>query len=198
MSLALTIRQTICLPGESLFAEDRRKDRTWQYMEYSYDNRRWISIRDRRYKYNYYYGGGCEELFDLDVDPDETTNLLAGGTPEDLAQVRLALRAKLVEYEAAWGLEGYVHGGTLLAGPHYEPHPQRNEAFPRFPDQIMDAHERAATNSLFDEVLEAVAAEPAVRLRDLDVAAWQAKGGFTDAQIEELLARDDQKHLQEP
>lgn len=182
------------LPGESLLSPVRGKDRRWQYMEYSFDNRRWISIRNQRYKYNYYYGGGCEELFDLVADPGEVTNLLAAGTPGELSDVRIEMRTKLTEYEAEWGLEGYVRDGELLAGPPYEPHPQRNEAFPRFPDQIMDPNEKAGMNELFDEVLEAVAREPIVHLRDLDIVAWQAKGGFSDEQIVQLLASDDQRH----
>ena len=50
-------------------------------------------------------------------------------------------------------------------------------------------------NTLFDEVLSAVADEPVVKLRELDVSAWQAKGGITDADIESPLARDDQKTM---
>jgi len=167
-------------------------------MEYSFDNRRWISIRNQRYKYNYYYGGGWEELFDLAADPGETTDLLAAGVPDELAEIRAELRAKLTEYEARWGLEGYVSDGELLAGPPYEPHPQRNEAFPRFPAQIMDPAEKTAMNDLFDEVLAAAAREPVVHLRDLDIAAWQAKGGFSDEQIEALLQADDRRHQPNP
>ena len=103
------------------------------------------------------------------------------------------MRAKLVEYESRWGLEGYVHDGELLAGPPYEPHPQRNEAFPRFGEQIMDAEEKAGMKPIFDEVLAAVANEPIVKLRELDIGAWQAKGGFTDGAIGLLLAEDERK-----
>ena len=82
---------------------------------------------------------------------------------------------------------------NFLSGPPYEPHPQRNEAFPKFPVQIMDPAERAQMNSVFEEVLQAVANEPVVRLRELDIAAWQAKGDFSDEQIEQLLQADDRK-----
>ena len=101
------------LPGESLLTDSGEKERDWQYMEYSFDNRRWISIRNRRYKYNYYYGGGYEELFDLETDPHETKNLLWDGIPGGLADIRLELRQKLIEYESRWGLEGYVRDGEL-------------------------------------------------------------------------------------
>ncbi len=179
------------LPGESLLAESGAKERDWQYMEYSFDNRRWISIRNRRFKYNYYYGGGAEELFDLVADPYETRNLLWNDVSSELEPIRTELRAKLIEYETGWGLAGYVSDkGELLAGPPYEPHPQRNEAFPRFPGQIMDPTEKAQMNDLFDEVQTAIAKEPVVQLNQLDIAVWQAKGGFSDEAITKLIHSD--------
>ena len=54
--------------------------------------------------------------------------------------------------------------------------------------------EAAAMNSYLDEVAQAVAREPVVKLRDLDVAAWQAKGGFSDEEIRQLLEVDDHRH----
>jgi len=186
---------TCPVPGESLLGKEMRKDRSYQYMEYAQDNRRWISIRDRAYKYNYYYGGPCEELFDMENDPRETTNLLAHGMPEGLALVRERLRRQLVTYEREWGLEGYTSGDDLKWGAPYTPHPQRNEAFPRFPSKITDPVERAQMNQFLDEVLAAVAKEPVVRLRDLDIAPWQRKGGFTDEQVRWLLEADDHRDV---
>lgn len=188
----------LSLSGESLFASQPVKDRSAQFTEYSFENRRWISIRTNRYKYNYYYGGAREELFDLTSDPHETVNLLAEGVAPDVAELRDDLRRRLVEHEARWGLAGYVQDGELLRGPPYEPHPQRNEAFPRFPGQIMDEKEREGMNDLLAEVLMAVAHEPVVKLRELDIGAWQAKGGFTDDQIAAFLACDDARHPSSP
>ncbi len=186
--------QPEALPGESLLATAPVRKRTAQFTEYSFDNRRWISLRTAAYKYNYYYGGAAEELFDLRCDPHETTNLLAQGVPVEWTAVRASLRRRLTEHEQQWGLPGYVADGELLSGPPYVPHPQRNEAFPRFPSQIMEPAERASMNELFDEILAAVANEPIVRLRELDVAAWQANGDFGDSEIVALLARDDERH----
>jgi hypothetical protein len=180
----------ISLPGESLFCKQPGKDRTCQYLEYSFDNRRWISMRNKTHKYNYYYGGGFEQLFDMQNDPYETTNLLAGEITPEVGAIRAKLKAKLLEYEQTWGLEGYTTGDDLKKGEPYIPHPQRNEAFPRFPAQIMDKAEKAQMNDLFDEVLQAVAKEPVVKLHELDLAAWQEKGGFSDETIKQLLERD--------
>jgi hypothetical protein len=181
----------ITLPGESLFSESKTKDRAWQYLEYSYDNRRWISIRNDAFKYNYYYGGGFEQLFDMLSDPYETTNLLAGEIAPELAAIKAELKATLLAYEKRWGLAGYTTGDDFKVGEAYMPYPQRNEAFPRFPAQMMDESEKAQMNDLFDEILLAIAREPVVKLRELDMAAWQNVGNFSDEAIEKLLATAD-------
>jgi arylsulfatase A-like enzyme len=175
------------LPGESLFSESKTKDRAWQYLEYAYDNRRWISIRNDAYKYNYYYGGGFEQLFDMLSDPYETTNLLAGEIAPKLAAIKAELKATLLAYEKRWGLENYTSDDDFKVGEPYLPHLQRNEAFPRFPAQMMDEMEKAQLNDLFAEIRQAIAKEPVVKLRELDLAAWQKAGGFSDEAIEKLL-----------
>ncbi|NCF64557.1 MAG: sulfatase-like hydrolase/transferase [Chloroflexi bacterium] len=181
------------LPGESIFSQDPQKDRSWQYTEYGQHNRRWISIRNKATKYNYYYGGGYEELFDLQRDPQETKNLLALEITEAVEDLRLIMREKLLFYEQTFGLEGYATGSDFKRGEPYIPHPQRNEAFPRFPDKLTDPAEAAAMNDFLDEVAQAVAQEPVVKLRDLDIAAWQVKGGFSDEEIRRLLQVNDQR-----
>jgi arylsulfatase len=183
------------LPGESLFCQDPQKNRSWQYVEYGQHNRRWISIRNKAYKYNYYYGGGAEELFDMERDPQETTNLLAREITESIEEdVRQTKRTQLLSYEQRFGLEGYTTKDDFKKGEPYLAHPQRNEAFPRFPAKLTDPAEAAAMNDFLDEVAQAVAKEPVVKLRDLDIAAWQAKGGFSDDEIRQLLEVDDQRH----
>jgi arylsulfatase A-like enzyme len=184
---------SITLPGESLLAEAGEKDREWQYTEYGYGNRRWISICNKRFKYNYYYGGGIEQLFDMQNDPHETVNLLHGSLLESSISTAHELRLKLTEYESQWGLEGYVNDDGLKQGAPYEPHPQRNEAFPRFPLMLTDDNEKEAMNGFVDEVAMAVAKEPVVKIRKLDYQAWQMNLGIPDAELERLLTMDDQK-----
>ncbi len=181
------------LPGESLFAETPTKDREWQYVEYAEGNRRWISIRNKTHKYNYYYGGGFEQLFDMAADPHETTNLLYDQYPPEIEQIRVELRAKLLEYEREWGLAGYVDANDLKVGEPYQPHPQRNEAYPRFPQKIMDPAERAEMTDFIDEIAAVVHDEPLVQLSDLDVAAWQENLGISDADVTRLLEMDAKK-----
>ena len=182
------------LPGESIFAEHPQKDRDWQYLEYAQGNRRWISIRDKAYKFNYYYGGGFEQLFDMQNDPHETTNLLAGNLIPEIEAVRNQHYQKLVEYEEKYGLEGYVENKKLKVGEAYEPHPQRNEAFPRFPLKLTDEDEKASINTLYDEIEIAIKDEPLVKLADLDMKAWQKNLNVPADVVQGLLENDQKRH----
>lgn len=182
------------LPGESLFADNPQKDRDWQYLEYAQGNRRWISIRDKTYKFNYYYGGGFEQLFDMQNDPHETTNLLAGESTPHIKSIRDTHYKKLVEYEEKYGLEGYVDEDGLKVGEPYEPHPQRNEAFPRFPLKLIDEAEKATIQTLYEEIQIAIKDEPIVKLAELDMTAWQKNLNVPNDTVQQLLEHDKQRH----
>jgi len=183
------------LPGESVFLETPTKDRDWQYVEYAEGNRRWISIRNKNYKYNYYYGGGFEQLFDMGANPQETINLLHDQYPPEVAEIRAEMQAKLIEYERQWGLEGYVGEDDLKVGEPYQPHPQRNEAFPRFPKKILDDAERAKMNDFIEEIAMAIADEQGVRITDLDIQAWQKNLKISPKDLQRLLDLDDANKL---
>jgi hypothetical protein len=104
------------------------------------------------------------------------------------------MREKLLSYEKTYGLEGYTTANDFKEGEPYFPHPQRNEAFPRFPAKLTDPAEMAAINDYLAEVTQAVAKEPIVRLGELDIRAWQKRGGFSDEAINSLLESDDRRH----
>lgn len=173
-------------PGESLLEERGEKTRTHQYVEYSEGNRRWVSLRNVHFKYNYYYAEGREELFDLTNDPQETRNLLAI-QPTEYEHIRHDLRQGLIAYEEKWGLPGYIQDGDFIRLKPFHPHPYRNRAFPIFHEKLTDPAERAVMNDFFDEVTEAIRKESVVKLEELDLAAWQKNGNFSDKQIQKLL-----------
>ncbi len=178
------------LPGESLFREGiKKKNRDYQYIEYSQGNRRWISLRDKWYKYNYYYGGGFEELFDIVNDPHETQNLLDGDQSKEVTAIREVLKKRLIEYEKKYGLKGYVKNNSFITLERYEPYPTRNMAFPVFPDTIMDEEEKKTMNNFVDEVVQAVEPESVVDLRELDLKAWQKNGDINDETIKSMLEK---------
>ncbi|NQT59260.1 MAG: sulfatase-like hydrolase/transferase [Bacteroidetes bacterium] len=174
------------LLGESLFAENPLKDRSRQYVEYSVENRRWISLRDEHFKFNYYFGGGREELFDLEKDPGETLNLLES-EPEEYEEVRSRLKAELTIYEQRFGLEDSLENGELVIREPYKPKPYRNRVFPVFQEKLTRESEKGKMNDFICEVADAAGKETVVKFEDLDLAAWQKNGDFSDDDIKRLF-----------
>jgi arylsulfatase A-like enzyme len=66
----------IKLPGESLFSSEEKRDRNKEIIEYNQGNKRWLSITDGKFKFNYFFGDGQMELFDLTQAGNEAENLL--------------------------------------------------------------------------------------------------------------------------
>lgn len=159
------------LPGESIFKKSGEKNRNIQYIEYGREGRRWISLRNRKYKYNYYYGGGREELFDMMSDPDETKNLLYGTLDPTLIAVKESMNNQLMELEKQYGLKGYVQEGQFLV--FEEPRLAfRRESNP----PIFSKKQNRGYVSLEEEVKRAIADEEVVKLQELDIDYFAAKG----------------------
>lgn len=152
------------LPGESIFTTKGTKDRSVQYVENGREGRRWISLRNRHYKYNYYYGGGKEELFDLENDPNETTNLLYENPEPAVLAVKEELRARLTEFERRYGLEGYVKHNELAVFTEPPRRFYRENNPPLFPHK-----QDGEFISLEEEIKRAVARESVVKLEELDI-----------------------------
>lgn len=178
------------LPGESLITDKQEKDRTKQYVEYSDGNRRWISLRNKEYKYNYYFGGGREELFDLVNDPGECKNLMEFPLSPEAQKMREHLRAELINTESEWGLPDSIKDGDLVIRDPFKPIPYRNSAFPLFPDKLTNRDEKESMNTHLEEVITVIKNEPLVKLSELDLKSWQINGNFSDDQIEALLTRE--------
>lgn len=155
------------LPGESLLAQNPRKDRSMQYVEYNMDEQRWVSLRTRQYKYNYYYGGGKDELFDLQSDAKERTNLLMAD-PHKFRPIADELRKKLVKLEIKWGLPGGVQNGDFIRRKNYEPSMYIERNFPIFPSRL-PPEEAEGMLGLVDEMLLATQNEPTVDVETFDL-----------------------------
>lgn len=184
------------LPGESILIEKGKKNREIQYIEHCKGNKRWISLRNKRYKYNYYYGGGYEELFDMEQDPHETTNLLHPSyLNPDYHSIRDALRVQLMDMEKQYGLEGYIINNTFKTFPEYSPRFYRETNFPKFPKEIVHEDEKERLISLLDEILLAIKNEPIVDLESLDLVTFKKYGGFTDDEIQSLIDRSKNTRL---
>ena len=181
-------------PGESLLKPEdvRKKDRSVQYVEYSAGLRRWISLRSKLYKYNYYYNGGYEELFDLREDPQESANLLhtRGLTEEPIQEIRDRLRQRLMEFERNWGPDGCLQEDEFITLNEAPALSKRKDRFPVFHKKIMDPEEKSRMNTLSDEILLYIEKEPLVRLEELKLTDWQDSGEFSDKHIKDILERE--------
>ncbi len=181
------------LPGESLLkekSEESGKDRTLQYMEYGSGIRRWISLRTKAYKYNYYYRDGREELFDLNQDPAESRNLLFSAQDEEVLRVREELKTSLLEQERLWGPEGCIGEEGFIALDEGVDQPARPGPFPVFHKMIQDPREAGRMNSFIDELLQCVEKENLVDLEELDLEQWQKEGGFSDKELRDLITKE--------
>lgn len=156
------------LPGESIFALSPKKDRTTQYLEYSHGSKRWISLRDKRYKYNYYYGGGKEEMFDLISDPGETTNLLCNEIDAVQLKTKERLRKQLIKVEELQGLEGYIDNNQFAVYEDYQKPFFRENNPP-----IFTKYEKQPHMSLEAEIHKAIEKEPVVNIGQIDLSFYE-------------------------
>ncbi|GHV95087.1 arylsulfatase [Spirochaetia bacterium] len=185
--------KNISLPGESLFKNSGQKDRSVQYVEHCKDKRRWVSLRSKSYKYNYYYGGAYKELFDMTSDPQETMNLLYDNPSMEHLAIATGMHRQLAEIEAVQGLEGYIQNGDFIGLEPYHTQPYREMNFPLYPSQLTKQVEIEHQNTIEDEILIAIEKEPIVNLEALDLETFKIKSGLKDKQVNEILMRWQQK-----
>lgn len=178
----LTYPGKLPLPGDSLLVPPAKsnKERSGQYVEHSNGKRRWISYRDERYKYVYYYAGGMEELFDLQTDPDEVTNLLEAGYA---GEAYSRLKRSLLEAEQRWGPDGCVKGNHFRVMEQWTGVPALPATFPVF-SKHLDNQEELLT--LAEEISLAVQDEPSVVLSKLRWEEW-IRAGYIDPQVRDTV-----------
>lgn len=177
------------LPGESLLKEPEEKDRTVQYLEHQRGNKRWCSLRNRRFKYVHYYGDRpC--LYDLATDPQETVNLLETGLSDEAESAMKMLRNELIRYEARYGLPGHIRDGKFVALPPYQARPFYETTSPDFVKLLLP-EERDAMRDIRDEILLAIEKEKTVKLRENHTAEILSQMGYDREFIETLLLRAD-------
>lgn len=173
------------LPGEPLLKKEGKKNRQVQYVEHQHDSKRWCCLRDARYKYVHFYGDQ-DQLFDMQNDPQERINLLYAGMDENAQQAQKRLRTLLLDYEARYGLKGYVENGEFKTFPPYEIHPHRECCFPS--QTIRWPGDEEKLDSLETEILNAIRNEPIVKLSRLHIKDLLIQnGGFSEEQYAHLV-----------
>lgn len=169
------------LPGKSLFDNTPREE---VFMEHCRGNRRWVSIRTREYKFNYYFSLGREELFNMIDDPNETTNLLE--IPNDSVQaIRDVLYKRLVQYEKNYGLPDTIQNDQFKILEEMDIHFYREANPPQFPHNLRSKN--TTLWSLKKELIEAVKNEKVVQIEDLDTDYYIQHGIFSQEDIQEII-----------
>ena len=176
------------LPGESLFAEHPRKNRSVVYAEHQKGSRRWCMIRDHRYKLIHYYGDD-DQLFDLQKDPEERINLLYGYNDDpEIKAVLNRLYPILKQYEEKWGIDGHMKDGEFIEFPPFE---IRSYYESCYPNQVIKLRgEENDYDELADEILSAIRDEPTVHLSRLHLREnMTVFGGYSGDYVDALLER---------
>ena len=133
-----------------------------------------ISLRGTRYKYNFWFLGGREEMYDLESDPCEIHNLLAHGLAPGQQGIYEEMKKRLTAYEVRFGHPDSVCDGQLV--------PFQGEIRPEWPpckagldwqmpfhlfNQLPNDPTRYQPDSV--EVIEATRKEPVLKLSGLDI-----------------------------
>lgn len=141
---------------------------------------RWLSLREDRYKYSQWLADCWEELYDLETDPDEDTNLLLGDAALEHRERADRMRARLTDWERKNGFADSLSAdGSLVdlgVAPTDPAEHRVNTQFPRWVDRLPD-DELAAMEPRGASVVNAIAHEDTFRLEDLDLEAWAHGGG---------------------
>ncbi|MBI3948208.1 MAG: sulfatase-like hydrolase/transferase [Armatimonadetes bacterium] len=158
------------LAGRSLLRDDPPRDEV--VIEHGSAPRRWLSLRDRRYKFNAWMENGFEELYDLAADPRETRNLV-----RELPDAAAHYRRKLVEWEREHGFPGSLDGDRFRVTPvGPSARPLRNAQFPTWVANL-PPDELARMETPGEAVARAIARETTYSLEELDLRAWKDAGG---------------------
>ena len=127
------------LAGDSLLGAEggglaqKRED---QVVEIGHGAGRWFSLRGHRWQYNYWMADGWEELYDLENDPQELSNLLLEDPNARDRQCADTMKAKLTAREAAHGFENSLDENGDLKNfghlPTNHTETRTNNQFPRW------------------------------------------------------------------
>ncbi len=156
--------------GESLLIPQGTglRKRNYHYMENGCGHNRRISLYGQHYKYNYFFGGGIEELYDMQSDPSEIDNLLKGRLSAEQQDIYEHMKQCLATYEQRYGHKDHVRDGRLIAFAR----PDNIDPWPPCAYGIdwqmakhpfnMTAVEEAKLNTHGEEFLKAIEKEPTV------------------------------------
>jgi arylsulfatase len=179
------------LPGASLLGKDGggfATPRDEFVVEHGAGPQRWLSLLRGPWKYNYYFEGGWQELFQLENDPLEMNNLLLND-PEDSARLRgEQMHGQLTAWERIHGFaSSFTPTGDLIASPVDErPVSTTNHQFPTWVENL-PPDELSEMESVGASTLNAMAKEWTYTLEDLNLRAFKEGGGSLEGSDKQAL-----------
>lgn len=109
------------LPGTSLYSPDGiSSHKETVFIDYGSGPDRWVSARNKIYKYTAWASGGREELYNVIDDPREMHNLISSHP-----KIAKEFRSQVADWEKRYGLPNSLDGDKLKA--FREPEPPREE-----------------------------------------------------------------------
>jgi len=188
------------LVGASLLAGETRDPGRIVVFHHGRGHRRYVAAVGRAHKFVHWYNGGEEELYDLEGDPWEQSNLLEGETrPAD--ELAAVLRQACLEFERRHGIAAKVKNDAFVDEPYEAPDRHAASIHPpwsyrQFPPW-MTGYAKEDLDAIAAEMRDCLQAdrpyicrEPEWRAKALEV--WQGLGG-DPAVYEELFAAADAK-----
>ena len=180
------------LAGRSLLSERSQvtaRDRLFFEIGDGNSPSSFIGVRTRRWKYAFYHSGPLRQLFDLENDPHELTNLCLGEMSAEHRRVADDLHRCLVAWNQAHGLPSRLDGDDLRVLPPHPVPPDRNNQDESWVYNLSDA-ERATIWSDARATYEAIKDERHVDPAELDLEYWEKRRGpGCIAELERLLGR---------
>lgn len=177
------------LAGDSLLGRDGgglANERDDYVIEIGRGANRWLSLRGKKWKYNYWLGDGWEELYDLETDAHEANNLLLGNVNASDRERANAMCAKLTAWEKEKGFadsldtKGHlINKGQKAVGAD---NMRTNGQFPRWVDRLPD-DECALMESKGETVTNAIQYEDTFKLEETNLKAFKEHGGSLDGTI---------------
>ncbi|MBT4139681.1 MAG: hypothetical protein HOE48_17310, partial [Candidatus Latescibacteria bacterium] len=151
---------------------------------------RWLSLRGHKWKYNYWLADGWAELYDLEVDPEETHNLLLGNVEDTHRQQADTMHKRLTGWESENGFTDSLDAAGQLVNLNQPPvdatEMRTNGQFPRWVARLPD-EERALMESRGETVVNAIQNEDTFKLEETNLKAFGEAGGSLEGTVYQHL-----------
>jgi len=148
-----------------------------------------VSVRTRKWKYNFNHRGGLKQLFDLENDPNELKNLLLNNPSPEIAKTAGDFHQRLIDWSREHSVASRIVDGDFVIAPVPEIPKAINPQYETFVDNLTDG-EKSELWSEARSVYEAIKNEQHIDVAELDLECWERmRGEGCIAELEQLINR---------